>query len=255
MSLRLLISETTAQLLVFFRSAVAAFFTLLLPLMFLVLLDVFIGEEGGNRLVPSIAVFGVLTATLTNLAITTAMARDSNVLKRVAGSPMPMSIHLGGRVVAAVVIALVSVVLMLAIGAFLLGIDIPWGNLGVFGLIVLGGASAFSAVGLSIAALARSARAAPAIANFIVLPLAFVSGVFFPVDQGPAWMATIARLLPLEPIATEAVAAFTGEPANVTRALVSAAVWTLIGSAVAFRFFSFEPTPGGQSRSRSVVPD
>ena len=255
MSLHLLISETRAQLLVFFRSAVAAFFTLLLPLMFLVLLDVFVGEEGGDRLVPSIAVFGVLTATLTNLAITTAMARDSNVLKRVAGSPMPMSVHLGGRVAAAVFIAMISVVLMLAIGTFLLGTEIPWGNLGVFGLIILGGAAAFSAIGLSIAAVARSARAAPAIANFVVLPLAFISGVFFPVDQGPAWMESIARLLPLEPIATEAVAAFTGEAANVPRALVSALVWTLLGGAVAYRFFSFEPTPGGRSRTRSVVPD
>ena len=248
-----LASEIRLQLVVFFRNTVAAFFTLVLPLMFLIMLDVFLGEDAGSRLVPAIAVFGVLTATLTNLAITTAMARDSNVLKRVAGSPMPMFIHLGGRIGAAIIISFVSVALMLVVGALVLGTPIPWANLGLFWLILLAGAAAFSALGLAIASLSPSARTAPAIANFVVLPLAFISGVFFPVDQGPEWMATIAGLLPLEPIATEAIAAFAGEEVELIRALISALIWTSVGALVAHRLFSFEPAAGGRLRGRSVV--
>ena len=68
-----------------------------MPLLFLILLNFFIGDgelsDGSplsNYFTPAIAVFGLVTATFTNLAISTAMARDAGVLKRVYGSPMPL---------------------------------------------------------------------------------------------------------------------------------------------------------------------
>jgi len=34
-------------------------------------------------------------------------------------------------------------------------------------------------------------------ANFLVLPMAFLSGSFFPLDGAPTWLQTVSRLLPL----------------------------------------------------------
>ena len=34
-------------------------------------------------------------------------------------------------------------------------------------------------------------------ANFVVLPMAFLSGSFFPLDGAPGWLALISRLMPL----------------------------------------------------------
>ena len=112
----LLVSETRMQNKIFFRTTVAAFFTLVLPLMFLVMINVFFGDEEGatSYITPALAVFGMVTATFTNLAINTSMARDNGILKRVAGTPLPMWVHLGGRILSASLVGVLSVVLMLA---------------------------------------------------------------------------------------------------------------------------------------------
>jgi ABC-2 type transport system permease protein len=258
----LLISETLLQTKLFFRSTAAAFFTLVLPLMFLIMLNFFVPDTPGSAvsatqyITPALAVFGMVTATFTNLAINTSMARDSGVLKRVAGTPLPMTIHLGGRILSAVMVGIISVGLMLVVAWLLFGVEISWSGMPLFALLLGVGAATFSALGLAVAAITPSARAAPAIANFVILPLAFVSGIFFPLEDAPGWLQTVASLLPLEPLATPAIAAFnpavdsTGFPWADLGKLV---VWFAIGLAVAVRFFSYEPTTSASGRIRDAV--
>jgi ABC-2 type transport system permease protein len=250
-SWRLLISESALQTKLFFRSAVAAFFTLVFPLMFLVMINFFFGDEGegaSQYITSTIAVFGMVTATFTNLAITTSIARDEGVLKRLAGTPMPMVVHLGGRVISAVAVGLLSVTLMLLVGVLLFGVEIPWSHMPLFFLLLIVGAATFSALGLAIAAVTPNARAAPALANFIILPLAFISGIFFPLSEAPSWLQTVAGWFPLEPLASAAVQAFDpSAPIEIPWVdLAKLIVWGVVGMAVALRFFTYEPSTGGR---------
>lgn len=261
--LRLLMSEGRLHTLLLFRSAVAAFFTLVMPLMFLLMVNFFLSgtetETGlpvSQHITAALAVFGMVTATFTNLSINTAMARDAGILKRVAGTPLPMSIHLGGRILSAALVGVVSVVLMVTAGWLVFDVEIVWARIPVFGLLLLLGAITFSALGLAVAAITPTARAAPAIANGVILPLAFISGVFFPMGNAPAWLQTLAGLLPLEPLASAAITTFTGTgDASPLVAVASLLIWGGIGLAVALRFFSYEPSGGGSSRTRSAVSD
>lgn len=255
----LLVSETMLQTKLFFRSAVAAFFTLVMPLMFLVMINFFIpsdeasGFSAAQYFTPAIAVFGMVTATFTNLAINTSMARDGGILKRVAGTPLPMWVHLGGRIMSAALVGLISVTLMLAVGWLLFDLEIPWSRMPLFALLILVGAGTFSALGLTVAAVTPNARAAPAIANFVILPLAFISGIFFPLDGSPEWLQTLASWLPLEPLVTAAIALF--DPAMPVEfpwaAIGKVLAWGAIGLVIALRFFSFEPA-GTKPRAAEV---
>lgn len=249
----LLLSEGRLQTRIFFRTAVAAFFTLVLPLMFLVMISFFLGDEpGANQYVtPALAVFGMVTATFTNLAINTSMARDEGILKRVAGTPLPVTVHLGGRIISAVFVGLISVALMLVVGWAMFGVVIPWSRMGIFALVLGLGAATSSALGLAVAAITPTSRAAPAIANFVVLPLAFISGVFFPLEGAPAWLRTLGSLLPLEPMATAAIDNFAASSSVgfPVRAVVSLLAWGVVGLVVAIRFFSFEPARIGERRA------
>lgn len=254
----LLLAESGMQTRIFFRTTVAAFFTLVLPLMFLVMLNLFIPEDPGSPtsvsqfITPALAVFGMVTATFTNLAINTSMARDEGILKRVAGTPLPMTIHLGGRIVAAVLVGVISVAVMLLVGWLLFDVEILWGTMPQFALLLILGAATFSALGLAVAAITPSSRAAPAIANFVILPLAFISGVFFPLESSPEWMRTVASLLPLEPLATAAIETFdpTSEQVFPARAVVSLLAWSAAALIVAVRFFSYEPSESTPGRER-----
>ena len=84
----------------FIRSPIAAFFTLVFPLMFLVIFSVIFGNgqmevargvtiSVATFYVPAIAAFSVITACYTNVAISLCIARDSGGMKRIRGSPMP----------------------------------------------------------------------------------------------------------------------------------------------------------------------
>ena len=63
------------------------------------------------------------------------------------------------------------------------------------------GAVAFGALGLAVAAFAPNGDAAVAIANATLLPAAFVSSVFIPLDDPSTLVKVVGSLLPLKPFA------------------------------------------------------
>jgi ABC-2 type transport system permease protein len=231
---------------------VAAFFTVAFPLMFLVLFNLLNGGAvieslGGlgfaQFFTPAIAVFSIVTACYTNLVITTSMDRDEGILKRVLGTPLPPATYIGGRVLAASGIGLVSVVVMLVVGVAAFGVEVLWGRLPMSLLVLLVGAACWSALALAVAGLSTNGQAAPAVANATILPLAFISGIFFPVESGPEWLATLAGLFPLRPF----VAAFSEQwnplvsPGFPLTELAVMTAWGIVGAYVAARRFSWEP--------------
>ncbi len=54
------------------------------------------------------------------------------------------------------------------------------------------------AVGLLAGAVAKTTEGAVNMANFIVLPMSFLSGSFFPLDNAPSWLKFVSNLLPLK---------------------------------------------------------
>jgi hypothetical protein len=52
-------------------------------------------------------------------------------------------------------------------------------------------------IGLLVGAVARTEEAATAMANLVVLPMAFLSGSFFAVSQMPRWLQTVSQAFPL----------------------------------------------------------
>lgn len=252
--------ETRHQSRVFWRVPISAFFTFAFPLMFLVLFDLLNGNStidalGGLRFAqfftPSLAVFGMVTAAYTNLAIQTSIARDEGVLKRVRGTPLPPWIFMAGKIGSALWVGVSSVVVMFAVGAGFFHVTILWNRVPVAFLILVVGAACFSALGLAAAAVAPNAQAAPAVANATILPLAFVSGIFFPLEGGPHWLVTAAGIFPLRPFAASFTAALNPlipPPSVPWGDLAIMAVWFAAGLVLAVRFFSWEPRPVTTSR-------
>src|SRR3712207_8494143 len=52
-------------------------------------------------------------------------------------------------------------------------------------------------IGLFAGAVSRTAEGAVNLANLVVLPMAFLSGSFFPLDGAPGWLRTVASAFPL----------------------------------------------------------
>lgn len=260
-------TQVRYQLLCFRRTPVAMFFTLILPLVMLVLFNALFDGEVST---PSgawpvrqfytggLAAFTAVSATFTNLANTIPISRDDGVLKRWRGTPLPPSMYLAGSVLAAVVIALVGVLIMLTVGVVAYGLEIDPAKLPAAVLTFVVGVAAFAALGLAIAGLVPSANSASAIANATILPLAFVSDTFIAIDEPPAWMTTIGNFFPLRPFVNSFQVAFNPlveAPAIRWTSLGWILLWGVLGAVVAVRFFRWEPSMGGGRQRRTRRAD
>lgn len=227
----------------FWRNPPAAFFTFVFPLLFMVIFNVLFGARAAGFFTPAIIVFGVVTATYTNLAMTVTIARDAGILKRIRGTPLPPWAYLAGRIGHAVLVALLLVIIVAAFGAVAYGVAFPWGALPAMLLILAVSAAAFSALGLAVSGLIPNADAAPAVVNATVLPVLFISNVFIQMENAPDWLDAMSHLLPVRHFADAMMELYArGGEAGVPWTEVGViALWGVIGVAAAVRFFSWEP--------------
>lgn len=235
----------------FWRNPAAAFFTFVFPLMFLVIFNGIFsdtvttyGRETSTSTfyVPAIAVFAIISATFTNLGMSITIARDEGILKRFRGTPLPPWSYFLTKILHAMFVTFVLVALVVIAGAVFYDVDLPSETMPAFVLIVLVGGASFCALGLAISSVTPNADAAPAVINGAILPLLFISGVFIPLDQAPAWVENVARVFPVYHFAQATLAAFHPfEPVFEGGHLAVVALWGMAGLLFALRFFSWEP--------------
>ena len=107
---RMLARELLTQQRLFWRSYEAAFFTFALPIIFLLLLGSVYGDEeidgvrGSTYLLAGLLGYGVVATAFAGLAITVVVRRESGVLKRVRGTPLPTSVYLAALIASTLVV-------------------------------------------------------------------------------------------------------------------------------------------------------
>jgi ABC-2 type transport system permease protein len=263
-----------ARLRLMARTPRATFFTVVFPIILLVLLNSIgsgeISVPGGKvaydqYITPSIAIFALTASTYTAVIFGVATAREQGVFKRVRGTPLPMSVFLASWVVATLVTGIAAVVVMFAIAVPAFGVDVrPELLPAAFVTLVLGGA-AFTALGFAVASFVRRADTAPIVANLTLFPLLFVSGVFYSTEGAPEWLQRVADFFPLSHVVHAFTACFspytTGSGFS-GHDLFPLVVWGAVGTIVAVRRFAREATDEeggvirmrGHSSERSATP-
>lgn len=148
-------------------------------------------------LTPGILSWGVATSAAFGAALTLVAWRKRQVLRRLRLAPAPVWTVVGARVGVSLVIAIVQAVLFVGVAltpAFGLQLAGSWWL--ALPVLLLGTCS-FLAVGLLVGAVSQTEEAASAIANFVILPMAFLSGTFFDMSAAPQWIQTVSKVFPL----------------------------------------------------------
>jgi ABC-2 type transport system permease protein len=194
-NLALLVVHVRSANRAFWRNPASAFFTLGMPVMFLVLFSVLFGNEkatiDGHQVssatftLSGIIAFSVIGACFTNLAIGVTFAREGGFLKRLRGTPLPPWVYLTARMIHSVLVAGLLVGVSVAFSALFYGVRVSWGSVPALIVSLSVGAACFSCLGLAVTAIIPNADASPAVVNAVVLPLLFVSNVFIPIDRPP----------------------------------------------------------------------
>lgn len=227
----------------FWRNPSAAFFNFALPLLFLALFGaIFAGNQADlNVIVPGIAGLAIMSTTFSALAMNLTFLREEGVLKRIRGTPLSTRAYLGGILGNAVTNAFIQVALIILAGRFFFGTGWPlnWLELIVY---VIAGVVCLASLGVAWSHVIPNFDSAPAYVNIVFLPVIFISGVFYDVDNAPAFLRDLAAALPLVHVIDGLTAAMiTGKPLPDTLSgLAVIAIWTVGGVFFAIRGFSWE---------------
>ncbi len=252
----LLRQQVSYQNKLFFRTPISAFFTLVFPLMLLVLFGALFGSERIDELgvtvaqyfAPALAVFSAASANYNNISIGTAYQRDLGILKRIKGSPLPPWLFFVGKVVSTTLVAALAMVIMMTFGVIAYGVTIYPRTLAAAVITFLVGSACFASMGLLVAAVSPTGNAATAIANATLLPLAFLSGLFFPTtSETPQWLITVGDIFPLKHYNDAFQATFAPNTTGAQFdwfALGYMALWGAVALVLALRLFKWEARSG-----------
>ncbi|MFI5426765.1 ABC transporter permease [Aeromicrobium sp. UC242_57] len=136
---------------------------------------------------------GATFGAATNLVVW----RRNGLLRRLRLAPIPTRSVVLARIAVSIAIAIVQAAIFLGVGAAFFDLKLTGSWPMIIPLLVCG-TLAFMAIGLLAGAVAKSEEAAVGIANFVVLPMAFLSGSFFPLDGAPGYVTAISKVLPLK---------------------------------------------------------
>ncbi|CAM3269914.1 ABC transporter permease [Stackebrandtia soli] len=193
-------------------------------------------------LMPGLLGWAVSISGVFGAAATLVDWRKNKILRRLRLSPTPIPSVIGARVGVSIATSIIQLAIFIAVAS------LPFFGLQLSGFwwmaipVLLVGTLAFLAVGMVVGAIAKTAEGASGLGNLIVMPMAFVSGSFFPLEMAPGWMQTLSWFSPLRYI-NEALldVMVRGEgPASVLPELGILAAFTLVVSVIAWKLFKWD---------------
>jgi ABC-2 type transport system permease protein len=248
------------------RTPRAAFFTLVFPMILLILFNSTnsgtVTAAGGKvdfaqYFTPSLAIFGLSFGCYTSLVFSIPRAREQGILKRIRGTPLEPMTYLASLITVALIAGVSSVVLMVFVGAVAFGVHIQAGMVPAALVTLVLGALCLASLGVAVSSFVVRADTAPVVANLTLLPLTFISGVFAPMHGAPDWITTLAGFFPIKHLVDAFYGTFNPHASGSGFAwgdLAVLAAWATVGARVAIRRFRWDPVSRG-SGGRQRQPD
>jgi ABC-2 type transport system permease protein len=188
--------------------------------------------------VPIIIAFVIAILGLIALPAPLVSYRDQGILRRLGTTPVPPSWVLAAQLVVQFCIAMTSLLIVIIVSIAAFGLGVPR-NPGALALAIAGSIAALFAIGLSIAAAARSGTAARAIGAGVFYPLLFFAGMWLPQPLMPGVLQGISKFTPLGASVTAIQDSMQGQFPPALPLLVLAG-YALVFGFVAKRIFRWE---------------
>jgi ABC-2 type transport system permease protein len=240
---------------VFLRDPAARVFTLVMPVLLLLLYcSIFANSkfgDGGQAIggreyfVPHIIAQGITGAALTSLAYIVVTKRENGALKRRRATPVRAWMLITSEVATSILTAVAIVVTLVLIAWFAYRVHLNAVQTAEVAGATLLGTAAMCALGFAVTTFIPTAESAgPGIA-LVTFLLYAISGVYFPETLLPGWVRDVAQVFPVRPLALtvqNAYAPAAGHPGQITLQFLELAAWGVGGIVIASRRFSWVPS-------------
>jgi ABC-2 type transport system permease protein len=204
------VEETRSECLRYLRNPGFMLPTLLFPAVFYLMFGVFLAKQGGDAaryLLAAYGTFGVMAPGLFGFGVSFSMERENGLLTLKRAQPMPPFAYLAGKMAMSMVVAAGVLTLLMLLAVFVAHVPVSAPQILELYVVLVPGVLPFCALGLLLGTLVKG-QGAPALINMVYLPMAFLSGLWFPVKVLPGVLQDFAPMLPsyhLNALALDAV--------------------------------------------------
>lgn len=242
-----LIALTRTELKLNLREPLAAFFTLVFPLMILVMFGSIFGnqpsesQDGWGSMDLSVQGYFAMiigTVTLLGLPVVVSAYREYKIFRRMRATPLrPMTI-IAAHTTVQLIMTTLGLTLLLIAGAVLYDLRMPVNPAGVVaGALV--SFLAFASIGFLIGGVAGTSRTAQVVGNVFYFPQLFLAGAAMPREFFPDGLRAWTAWLPMTQVVNVIKDPWKGEPVNV-QALVLLSVVGVACALISSRVFRWE---------------
>jgi ABC-2 type transport system permease protein len=246
---RVLFKMTWIEIKLLVREPVTLVFSFALPVLVLVVLGGIFGDQTMERgayqgvkmmdwYVPSFIALVIASIGTISLPVHLSSYRERGVLRRFRASGVSEASLVGSQLLVSLAIALVSALTISALGLAVYGARLAMAPAQV-ALACVVSTFCFVAIGVLLASLAPTARAAQSVGLLLWFVMLFVSGTSAPLDLLPSWMVGVGKALPLYHSVLAVVDPWIGRGMNWTQLAVVAAVGA-VATVVSLRVFRWE---------------
>jgi len=192
------------ELLRFVQERSRLFSSFAMPLIFLVIFGAGFGELVGSMtpgvdyiqfMYPGILAMTVLMSSLMS-GISIVWDREFGFLKEILVSPLGRGGIILGKAVGGAVVAVLQAFVMLIL-APILGVSLSFTMVVELMLLIVIVSISLSGLGLLVASRMQSQQGFQVVIQLIIMPLIFLAGIFYPVNDVPVWMEVISKVNPL----------------------------------------------------------
>ncbi len=148
-----------------------------------------------DYLIPGLIGFSILTSPMFSLVNISSEYKKTKLFKQLSLTPLTKMEWLISKVIWYIVLTIAGFLLMVGVGVFGFGAHVTisaW----LIPFLVLG-PMLFAALGMLVGTVTKNPETAGVIGNIVTFPMMFLAGTFFPISSMPAYLQSVAHVLPL----------------------------------------------------------
>lgn len=196
-----------------------------------------------DYLMPGILALNLLQLGLYGTADPLVGLRELGVLRRMGATPLTRRTMLLSQIAFRITVAAVTTLMVILTGVLVFDVHVEYANAPGITLVLLLGSALFITMGYWLSGLAKTQNAVQGLVALPYFVMMFLSGLFFPLEMMPGWMRPLIDALPVTYLgdALRATVLGAGTYYSMTRSVVIMLLWTAGCTALAVRFFKWEP--------------
>ena len=144
---------------------------------------------------PGMIAMSAMTTSIFSAVEISSRYRESGIFRKLATTPLRRIEWIVSRTLYLIVVSFIGMAVILGLGIVVFGVKVIPDPMSV--VLVATTSMLFSGLGMILSRFVKDPETAGAAANAITFPMMFLSGTFFPFEQMPEFLRSIATVLPL----------------------------------------------------------